>query len=212
MITTTSTTRLLPAVRFYNRHSGGYLLAFFHAPDDDQAVVRNQQAAMVHGGRGRLGIVIADRFPIAGVVVERERHRGRFGRLAVIPDSVEVVGIVATAGEIDSARSFFHWSRARRDAIARIAGMGWKSGPSDLRDVALLRIWKIAHPAFAGREVLGTDAAPVLVSAVHVNDGAANDGARMAEHGRTGNRCGLHPGIFIGVIDLDVADGVVLCG
>src|SRR5580658_6088644 len=130
---------------------------------------------MVHGGFGR---VQTDRFPPAGVVVESKRHRGRFGRLAVIPDSVVVVGSVGTAREIDSAALFFDRSRARRDAIARIAGVSWKSCPYDLGDVALLRIRKIAHPALAGGEVLGTDAAPVLKGSVHVNDGVADDGAR----------------------------------
>src|SRR5208337_3270319 len=201
-----TTSRLLPALRLYNRYFGGYLLALFHASNDDQAAVRNQQAAVVHGG---LGSVFADRFPFAGVLVKSESYRGRFGRLAVIADSVVVIGGIASSGEIDSAGfSFLQRRRTGRDAIARVAGMRWKFYPFNFRDVALPGNY--ARPAFAGREVLGTQAAPVLVGAVHVNDGVVDDGAGMAEHGCTGNRCGLHPGIFVGVIDLDVADCVVL--
>src|ERR1019366_8208156 len=95
--------RLLPGGRFYNRYLGRHLLAFFHASHDDQATVRNQQAAMIHGG---LGSVFADRFPLAGVDVKSESHRGRFGGPAVIADSAVVVGIVGSAGEIDSACFF----------------------------------------------------------------------------------------------------------
>src|ERR1039458_6529604 len=122
--------RLPPAGWFYNRHLGRHLLAFFHASYDDQAAVRNQQAAVIHGG---LGSVFADRFPLFGVCVKSESHRGRFGRLAVIADSVVVVGGLGSAGEIDSACFLFQRSRTCRDAIARVAGMRWKFRPSNFR-------------------------------------------------------------------------------
>src|SRR5947209_7891828 len=154
---------------------------------------------MIHGG---LGIVLADRFPFAGVDIKSEGHRGGFGRLAVIADSVVVVGVVGSAGEIDSACLFFERPRASRDAIAGASGMRRKFRPFNFRDVTLLG--NLAHPAFAGRNVLGTWAARILVSAVDVNDGIADDGARMAEYRCTGNRGGLHPGIFIGVVYLNI--------
>ena len=67
--------RLLPSGRFYNRDLVGYLPAFFHASDDDQAGARNQQAAMIHCGLGGgLGSVFVDRFPLLGVNVKSESH------------------------------------------------------------------------------------------------------------------------------------------
>lgn len=112
--------------------------------------MRGQKAAMVHGG---LGIVFADRFPALAVGVESEGHRRRFGRLAVVTDSVVVVGIVGPAGEINLAAMFFRGTSAGRDPIARIARMFSESAPSDFRDVSLFRTWKPAHPTFAGRNV-----------------------------------------------------------
>src|SRR5271166_2999606 len=192
--------RLLPAARIYNRHFGGYLLAFFHAAYDHQAAARDQQAAMIHGG---FGSVLADRFPFAGVVVKCKSHRRRLGRLAAIADSVVVVGGVGSAGKIDPAALFFHRPGSGRNTVVRSAGMGGKSGPPDFRDITFLRTWKLAHPAFAGGDVLGIDASRIFVGAVHINNGVADDGARMTEYWYTGNRCSLHPDIFIGVVYLD---------
>src|SRR6202158_5026866 len=200
---TAAAIRLLLGCRFYNCHFGGHLLGFFHASYDDQAAVGNQQAAMIHGG---LGSIVADGFPFAGVDIESEGDRGGFRGLAVIADSVVVVWGVGSAGEIDSARFLFQRSRACRDAIVSVTGMCWKLCPFNFRDVTLLG--NFSHPAFAGRDVLGIGAARILVSAVDVDDSVADDGARVAEHRRTGNWCGLHPAIFVGVVNLNVADGI----
>src|SRR5208282_2980387 len=202
-----TTTRLLPGGGSYNCHIGSHLLAFFHAAHDDQAAVGNQEAAMIHGG---VGGVVADSFPGSGAEVKSEGYRGRFGGLAVIAHPVVVVRVIGSAGEIDSARLFFQRTRPGRNAIARIAGMRRKFRPGDSGDVSLLRSWKLADPAFTRGDVPGIGSVRVRVCAVHVNDGVAEDGAGMAEHGRTGNRCSLFPGIFVGVVDLDVANGGAL--
>src|SRR5208337_5075132 len=133
------------------------------ASHHDEAAVRNQQAAMIHGGRGSL---FADRFPFAGGDVKSEGHRGRLGGLAVVANSVVVVGRIGAAGKIDPAASLFRWPRAGRDAIARVAGMRGKFRPFDSCDVTLLRTGKLANPALVRREVFGTHAAHIPVSAV----------------------------------------------
>src|SRR5258708_3576862 len=196
--------RLLPGARFYNCHLGGHLLAFFHASYKDQAAVCNQQSAVIHGG---VRSIIADRFPFAGVDIKREGHRGGFGGLAVIADSVVVVRVVGSAGEINSACFFCRRLRSGRDAIAGVAEMRWKFRPFNFRDVALAE--NFSHPAFAGGDIFGIGAARVLVGSVDVNDGVADDGAGVTEYGRTGDRRGLRPGIFVSVVDLNVADRVI---
>src|SRR5258708_29237964 len=122
--------RLLPGARFYNCHLGGHLLAFFHASYKDQAAVCNQQSAVIHGG---VRSIIADRFPFAGVDIKREGHRGGFGGLAVIADSVVVVRVVGSAGEINSACFFCPRLGSSRDAIAGAAGMRCELRPFNFR-------------------------------------------------------------------------------
>src|ERR1019366_1917354 len=62
---------------------------------------------------------------------------GSEGR-AVVADSVVVIRIVGSAGEINSACFLFQRTRTGRDAVARVAGMRRKFGPDSFRDVALL--------------------------------------------------------------------------
>src|SRR5882762_4087150 len=107
---------------------------------------------MIHGG---LRSIVADRFPCARMDVKGEGRWGGFRGLAVVADSVVVVGIVGAAGEINFAGFSFERSRACRDAIARAARMCWKFRPFNFCDVAFLRMWNFSHPAFAGGDVLG---------------------------------------------------------
>src|SRR5208282_5087571 len=182
--------RLLAGAQSYKCYLGCHLLIFFHAADDDQITgVGHEERAMIHCWRthrwrthcwlqGGLGSVLFYRFPLFGVDVEGKSDGGRPGGTAVVADSVVVIGRVAAAGEIDSGIFFPHQSGAGGDAKAGVAGVDGKVGPFNFGEVAAP--WELAHPAFAGGWELGI-AIGIFVSAVDVDDGVSEYGARMAE-------------------------------
>src|ERR1700693_2153752 len=108
---------------------------------------------MIHGG---LGGVFADCFPLAATDTEGEGDRRRFGVLTVVADSVVVVRVIGSTGEVNLA---FFLGSPGGNAIAGAAGMRRELGPFNLGNVAF---GDLAHPAFAGRDVPWAGAAGVL--------------------------------------------------
>src|SRR5947209_20507831 len=65
-----------------------------------------------------------------------------------------------------------------------------------------------AHPAFVRGDIWRPLARRILVGAVHVNDGVADQRAGVAEDGCSGNGRSLLPFVLLGVVYLDIFYGV----
>src|SRR5499427_4044528 len=158
-------------------------------------------AAMVHRSIWR---VFVDRLPLAAAEIERKREWRRLRGLAVISDSIVVVGVIRAPGEVDPI--VFLGCDGSNSITCRTRVLG-HLGPFDLRYLGLV---DFSHPALVRSQILWIRTVRILVRAIDVDNGVSGQRSGVAENWSAGDRCPLHPSSLFYVIDLNVTNRIGL--
>ena len=148
---------------------------------------------MVHGGN-RAGF---ERCPFPGLQIKQQYSCRRLGWFAVVADSVEVVGVVATANKYEGAKFL---ATHCGHSISRRTRVGRQCAP-----VYFPRILRIDR---AGETQVGCREFPAAIGvrsyryAIAVGNHIANDPSLVAEHAGARYRRRLHPKIVDRVVSL----------
>src|SRR5580693_7428191 len=140
--------------------------------------MRHQQSSMIHGW---VGSILIQRFPFFRAQVEVEGHGRRLGRLAIVANAIVLVGVIASAREIDLLVLLRATAGDPETCRARVIR---QLGPLDFVRIVMI---DLAHPAFVRGNISWGIARRILAGSIYVNNGPVDYCASVAENRRSRN-------------------------